>query len=79
MSDQENMFRMWLMTLVASLNGFTMASLGLYRAGEEDKIPKILTEVMPDMLSGYTPEQRGLLATELSLMSGLANRVEPFS
>lgn len=77
MSEQENMVRAWSMTLIAVLNGLTMASMEMLRVGEEKKIVEVLMENMRDMMGGYTPEQRRLLASQLALLSGLAARVEP--
>jgi len=66
-------------TLIAVLNGLTMASMEMVRVGDSEKVAWMLMGIMRDMMDGYTPEQRVLLATELTLLSGLANRFEPLS
>jgi len=74
MSEQENMVRAWTMTLISVLNGLTMASMAMERAGETKRIVEVSMEVMQGMTASYTPEQKGLLARQLALLSGLANR-----
>jgi len=73
------MVRAWNMTLLAVLNGLTMASMEMLRVGEEKKMVEVLMEDMRDMMGGYTTEQRGVLSSLLALLSGLVNRVEPSS
>ena len=77
MSEQEKMFRAWIMTLIAVLNGFTMASMQMELVGEGKRMIEVLMEEMLEMMGGYTPEQRQVLASELAVLSGLANRIEP--
>ncbi len=74
MSEQEKMVRAWSMTLLAVLNGLTMASMEMLRVGEEKKIIEVLMEDMREMMRGYTPEQKQLLSSELAVLSGLAAR-----
>ncbi len=73
MSEQEDMLRWWTITLITLLDGFTMATEVMVRAGEEKDTVEVLMEDMRNMMSGYTPDQKRLLARQLALLSGLAN------
>jgi len=77
MTEHENMLRWWTMTLIAVLNGFTMASMEMLRVGEEKNTVEVLMEDIQHMMGGYTPDQKWLLTRQLALLSGLAVRVEP--
>ena len=76
MSEQENMLRWWTITLIAVLNGFSMASVQMELIGEGKKSVEVLMEDMQHMMGGYTPHQKWLLTRQLALLSGLAVRVE---
>lgn len=77
MSEHENMLRWWTMTLIAVLNGFTMAIVQAELVGEGKKGVELLIEDMRDMMGGYTLEQKQLLTRQLAVLSGLSVRVEP--
>ena len=77
MSQDEVMLRWWTITLIAILNGLTLASTQMLGVGEEKRIVEVLMESMQDMTGGYTPEQKQLLVAQLALLSGLTVRVEP--
>ena len=79
MSEHEDMLRWWTITLLAVLDGFTMASMQMELVGEGKKSVEVLMEDMRHMMGGYTPDQEWLLTRQLALLSGLAVRVEPLS
>lgn len=79
MSEHEDILRWWTITLIAVLDGFTMASEAIVRVGEKKNPVEVLMEDMRGMMGGYTPDQKWLLARQLALLSGLAVRVEPSS
>jgi len=73
MSEQENMLRMWSMTLMAALNGYTLAIAAMVLAGEEKKIVEVSMERMREMMHSHTLEQKQLLSKQLDLLCRLAN------
>jgi len=73
MSEQENMVRAWSMTLMPVLNGFTLATDVMVRAGEEKKIVEVSMEVMRLMMHSHPLERKQLLAKQLDLLCRLAN------
>ena len=77
MSEHEDMLRWWTITLITALDGFTMASMQMELVGEGKESVKVLKEGMRHMMGSYTPEQKLSLVIWLTLLSGLAVRVEP--
>ncbi len=77
MSEHEAILRWWTMTLIAVLDGFTMASMQMELVGEKKKSIEVFMEDLRHMMGGYTPDQKWLLARQFALLSGLALRVEP--
>jgi len=77
MSEHEDMLLWWTITLIEVLDGLTMASVQMEIVGEGEKSVGVLEKDMRNMMSGYPPEQKQLLARQFALLSGLALRVEP--
>jgi len=73
MSDQEIMFRWWIKMLMPVLNGFTLATEVMIRAGEERKIVEVSMEAMQGMMQSSTLEEKQLLSRQLDLLCRLAN------
>jgi hypothetical protein len=68
------MVRWWTITLISVLNGLALASEAMVLVEGSEDVAKVSMEVMRDMTASYTPEQKQLLATQLTLLSGLVNR-----
>ena len=79
MSEHEDMLRWWTIALITALNGFTMASVQMELVGEGKRSVEVLNEGMRHTMGSYTPEQKLSLVIWLTLLSGLAVRVEPSS
>jgi len=73
MKDQEIMFRWWIKILMPVLNGFTLATEVMVRAGEERKIVEVSMEAMRHIMQSSTLEQKQLLSKQLDLLCSLAN------
>ena len=73
MSEHEDMARMWTMTLMTVLNGYTLTVSTMVRGGEERKIVEMSMEAMEVMMQSHTLEQKQLLAKQLDVLCMLAN------
>ena len=77
MSDQEQMFRLWIGTLVVVLDSLIIASSHMEHLGDGERIIEVLTEEIQKMVGDYTPEQRKVMASVLAIISGVVDRIEP--
>ena len=77
MSEHEDMLLWWTITLIAVLDGFTMAGVQMELVGEGKRMIEVLMEEMLDMMGDYTPEQRKVMASVLAIVSTVVDKIEP--